>query len=245
MPTITRHLLLFSLLLPLTSSAHDEKSSPPADGQWHSNLDLGLTIAKGNTDSLMVAAGIQTQKKQGPNALFGSLSYSYGEEDENKTTDETLAKATWKHQYAGENFYGLRFDGRRDTFAKIDYRMSLTGSLGHYLLNSDTHLLSLEFGLGGTFEEKDSTEDNYAHALVAQHFEYLISQDTKFYQNFSWFPRLDDGQDYKIIFEAGLETDLTDTIALKVFLSDQYENAPAEDKEKNDIKLITGIAYKF
>ena len=45
--------------------------------------------------------------------------------------------------------------------------------------------------------------------------------------------------------EIGLETDLTDKMSLRTFLQDTYDNVPAPGRKKNDLKLVTAIAYKF
>jgi putative salt-induced outer membrane protein YdiY len=43
----------------------------------------------------------------------------------------------------------------------------------------------------------------------------------------------------------GIETKITETITFKVSFENRYESNPAEGKEKNDLKLITGLSYKF
>jgi len=47
------------------------------------------------------------------------------------------------------------------------------------------------------------------------------------------------------VFEAGIETFLSDKLALKVTIQNKYENQPAAGLKGNDFKLITGISYKF
>ena len=213
--------------------------------QWVSAVDLGLSLSKGNTDNLLLRFGLQTEKKDGPDAYFASASYKYGEEDAEATQDEILGKATWKHAYSGKNFLGLRMDARRDSFADIDYRFSAGVTYGYYWVDTETTTFTTELGLGITTEDKGLGNTTYLNGLFDQHFEHKINENAKFYQDLSFAPRLDHLDDYRIEFEMGLETKITETIVFKVSFEDRYESLPAVGKEKNDIKFITGLSYKF
>jgi len=213
--------------------------------QWESSADFGLSLSKGNTDSFLVRLGLQTEKKEGPDAYFASASYNYGEEDSTSTQDEILGKATWKHAYSGKNFFGLRMDARRDTFADIDYRFSINATYGYYWVDTETTVFSTELGLGVTTEDKGAGNTTYLNGLLAQDFEHKFNENAKFYQSLTFAPRLDNFQDYRIEFEMGIETKITETLAFKVSFEDRYESRPSAGKEKNDLKLITGLSYKF
>lgn len=215
------------------------------ENKWENSVDFGLSLSKGNTDNLLLRFGIQTEKKEGPDAYFASASYKYGEEEAAATQDEILGKATWKHAYAGKNFLGLRFDGRRDTFADIDYRFSIGATYGYYWIDNEKTVFSTELGMGITTEDKGLGNTTYLNGLFDQYFEHEINENAKFYQNLSFAPRLDHLDDYRIEFEMGLETKITETIAFKVSFENRYESLPAVGKEKNDLKFITGLSYTF
>jgi putative salt-induced outer membrane protein YdiY len=215
------------------------------ESQWENSLDFGLSLSKGNTDNLLLRFELQTEKKDGPDAYFGSASYKYGEEESAATQDEILGKATWKHAYSGKNFIGLRVDARRDTFADIGYRFSVNATSGYYWVNTETTVFSTELGLGITTEDKGFGDTTYLNGLFDQHFEHKFNENAKFYQDFAFSPRLDNLDDYRIEFEMGIETKITETITFKVSFENRYESNPAEGKEKNDLKLITGLSYKF
>ncbi|MFT5882335.1 MAG: putative salt-induced outer membrane protein YdiY [Crocinitomicaceae bacterium] len=215
------------------------------ESQWESSADFGLSLSKGNTDSLLLRLGLKTEKKDGPDAYFGSVSYNYGEEDSASTQDEILGEATWKHAYSGKNFFGLRMDARRDTFADIDYRLSLNTTYGYYWLDTETTVFSTELGLGVTTEDKGDGSTTYLNGLFAQDFEHKFNENAKFYQSLIFAPRLDNFGDYRIEFEMGIETKISETLSFKVSFEDRYESRPAEGKEENDLQLITGLSYKF
>lgn len=43
--------------------------------KWENSVDFGLSLSKGNTDNLLLRFGIQTEKKEGPDAYFASGRY--------------------------------------------------------------------------------------------------------------------------------------------------------------------------
>ncbi|MFC4993248.1 DUF481 domain-containing protein [Rubritalea tangerina] len=229
----------------LCASAVAEEELVDQPGDWENSIDLGFSLSKGNTDNVLLRFGIQTEKKDGPDAYFGSLSYKYGEEESKANEDEILGKATWKHAFSGKNFFGLRVDGRRDAFADIDYRFSLNATYGYYWVDTETTIFSTELGMGLTTEDKGDGNSTYINGLFDQHFEHKFNDNAKVYQDLSFAPRIDHLDDYRIEFELGLETKITETIAFKVSFEDRYESIPAKGKKKNDLKFITGLSYKF
>ena len=58
-------------------------------------------------------------------------------------------------------------------------------------------------------------------------------------------PQLDKYQNYVVNAEIGLESSLTKTLALKTYLDDTYQSEPASGRVRNDVKLVTAVAYKF
>lgn len=213
--------------------------------EWENSVDFGLSLSKGNTDSSLFRVAVQTEKKDAFQAYFGQFSYSYGEEDGAANEDEILTKATYKHSVAERNFFGARFDARRDKFADIDYRFSLNLTYGYYWIDTEETVFSTELGLGLTVEDKGEGTDSYLNGLFDQHYEHQLNEHAKVFQNLVFSPRLGDVSDYRIEFDAGIETKVTETVAFKVSLENRYESQPAEGKRSNDLKIIAGLSYTF
>lgn len=212
---------------------------------WNKSLDFGLSLSKGNTDSSLTRAAVKAEKKLVEESYSGELSYSYGEENGEANQDELLAKASYKNIFAGKNFYGLRFDARRDQFADIDYRFSLNATYGYYWIDSDVTTFSTELGLGLTVEDKGDGRDAYLNGLFDQYYSHELNDFTKVFQSFSFSPRIGNISDYRLEFKAGLETQVTETVSFKISFEDRYESQPAAGKKSNDLKVLAGLSYKF
>ena len=229
------------LCSPLAAQELIEEKVP----SWESAVDFGLSASRGNSDNMLFRFGVETAKKNDIDAYYGSVSYKYGEEKGTANEDEILAKATWKHIIAGKNFFGLRMDARRDSFADIDYRVSFNATYGYYLIDTDKTVFSAEAGLGMTFEDLGLGADSYLNGLIEQQFSHKFNDHAKVYQSISYSPRLDHLEDYRIEFEAGLETKITKTVSFKFGLENRYASLPALGKKNNDLKLFSSLSYKF
>ena len=214
--------------------------------EWTSSFDLGVSYTSGNSENLLVTASLTVDKEFGDNnEFFANITYAYGEDDDTTTTDEILLTASWKKLFDPKNYAGIRLDGRHDSLADIDYRVGITPLIGHYFVRTEDKQLSVETGMGYTWEEQGGEEDNFLNLYFGQRFEIWVTDYTRVFQSFSFFGPVDDFSDYRLIGELGLETYLSQDLSFKVFVQDKFENTPAAGREQNDIKVISGISYKF
>lgn len=219
-------------------------STANAEG-WEQALDFGATLAKGNSDSVLATIGYAGSNVGGADEYLTSLSYTYGKEEDTKTNDELLGTAQWNHIFEDKFYGGLRANLRMDSLADIDYRLGATALLGYYFVKTDSTYYSVEAGPGYTFEQVGGESDNYVSVYLGQKFEHKFDEKTRVYETFAVTAPADDFDDYSIVFELGVETFLSDRLALKVAIQDKYEAEPASGLKANDFKIITGISYKF
>lgn len=215
------------------------------DSDWNSSFDLGYTFTQGNSDNTFLTLGFVTSKKETINEYFGALSYTYGDSADETTTNELIGAFSWNRLLTERTYAGLRFDLRTDELADIDYRTGLSGIIGHYYIKNSTTYLAFEGGIGFTVEQVGGESDTYANAYVGDRFEHKFNDKTRVYQTLSITSPLDDFEDYSLVAEVGVETFLSGSLALKVYAQDKYESQPAGGLAKNDIKVVTGISYKF
>jgi len=214
--------------------------------EWTSSFDLGASYTSGNSNTLLVTASFTIDKEFGlNNEFFSNITYAYGEDEGTTTTQEVLATASWKRLFSAENYSGLRLDGRHDELADINYRIGLSALLGHYFIRNESTQISLEGGLGYTWEEQGGVPDGFFNLYLGERINHWVTDYTRVYQSFAAFEPVDDFDDFRLIAELGLETYLSQNLSFKVFLQNQFENTPANLREENDFKVVSGISYKF
>lgn len=212
---------------------------------WERAIDLGFSYASGNTETTLVTAGFTVDGEVDRDIYAASAHYSYGEDDGNTSSDSLLASASWKRLLSDRAYAGLRADGRYDSLADIDYRISLSGLVGYFLIKSEDTSLSVEGGPGYTLEKTDGEEDDFVNLYAGEQFDHRLFEATTLYQKLSVFSSADNLDDYQILAELGIETELSEKLSLKIHLENKYEAEPAPGREENDFRVVTGISYKF
>lgn len=210
-----------------------------------SSFDFGAALTSGNSDTLFISASLTLDKEVGRNEFFANVVYAYGEDNAAVTTDEVLLTASWKQLFSEKTYRGLRLDGRHDELADIKYRVGVSALLGHYLKRNDSTNLSVEGGLGYTFEEQGGISDSFVNLYAGERFSHWVSDYTRVFQSLAFFGPLTDPSDYQLIAELGLETYLSQDLSFKFFVQNKYENEPALNRDDNDLRVVSGISYKF
>ncbi len=222
-----------------------ELAPPPPPPQWESSVNLGLSYTSGNSDTLLAAGGIGTQKKgQHSEWAFGAKG-AYGKND--GEINNNMAEGFGQYNYLfTERLYGyLRADALYDAIAAIDYRVNLSPGVGYYFLKSKATTLSGEVGPGYVFEKKGGVADNYATIRFGERFEQKLGEKVRLWQSLSYLPQVTDFGNYQLNAEIGISAPLGKDLSLRVVAADIFNSRPAPRKKQNDLMLVSGIEYKF
>lgn len=227
------------------SAAANELTQPPKY-PWKSSIGAGLTLTRGNSDTLLVTANAQTDKKTPNNEYNFGADGAYGEDSSVKNVDTIHAFGQYNHLFT-KKFYGYaRVEGLHDGIADLQYRLTVGPGVGYYFLKETNTTFSGEAGSSFVTQRLGDVDDSYATLRVAEKFEHKFTNlGARFWESLEVLPQVDDFNNYIMNGEIGIESSLTKTISLKTFLVDNFNNEPAAGREKNDVKLVSGISYQF
>jgi putative salt-induced outer membrane protein len=220
-------------------------SQDASTNKWEKSAALGLTLTRGNSDTLLFTADAQAKKKWTEDELLLNASISYGEQNSVKNNEQAKGAAQWNHLFS-ERFYGyLHADALHDAVADVEYRVTLSPGAGYYFIKNDTMNFSAEAGPGAIIEKQGGVEKTYFVARVAEKFEYKLNDRARVWEMAEFLPQIDRWKNYIINAEVGAEASLTKKTALRVVLQDTFDNQPAPGRKKNDLKLVTSVVVKF
>ena len=245
----SRYRVLLSILtcLVITPLIAQENAAEVKDPTgWETSAALGFTLTQGNADTVLATASLLSLKKWEMNELSAGFNASYGEVESVQNNGTARGTAQY-NRLIGEqgNYLYIKADLFHDTIADVDYRLSLSPGYGYYFINNDRTKLSAEIGPGYIYEKLGSGTDSYATLRIAERFEYKISERARLWQSVEWLPQVDNFENFLLVAEIGVESDLTEKMSLRVSLQDNYDNQPAAGRKANDLRLVTGIGYKF
>jgi len=206
---------------------------------------MGFTLTSGNIDSVLFAGNVKTTKKEKQNEWAFGADGAYGETDSIRNAATLHGFGQYNRLFSDRFFGYLRADALHDGIADVDYRVVLSPGLGYYLIKEKSTSLAVEVGPGYVFEKRGGVEDDYATLRVAERFEHKFSDRARVWQSVEYLPEVGDLPNYVINFEAGIAATVAKNLELSVVLQDNYINKPAPDRKSNDLKIISGITYKF
>jgi putative salt-induced outer membrane protein YdiY len=226
------------------------KLPPPPPPKWETSASLGVTITGGNTRTELITGNFQTQRKTPLNEFLAGGDGSYGK-DTTGTNDvksaESLHGFTQYNRLATDRlYYGIRFDALHDAVAGVNYRLTAAPLAGYYLLKQTNLSLSTEAGPGFVYQ-RDSGQlpSDYATLRFGESFEWKFNAGARLWQTVEMLPQIDKFSNYYADGEIGLDTTLTKHLAWTTYIQDTYYNEPTPGRLKNDVKLVSGIKYKF
>lgn len=247
----------------VSTPAHAEDPAPPTTTKWASSAAAGLTLTRGNSDTLLATFSLGTAKKWDQNELSLGADGTYGQTKETvtvvtpggtfRTTDNhtTAQSAHAFGQYNRlftERWYGYgRVEGLYDKVADIKYRLTLSPGAGYYFIKEKTTDLSAEAGPALITQKLGDESKTYLTLRVGEKLHHALSDRARVWEMVEFLPQVDDFNNYIVNAEVGIEADINSTgkLSLRTVLQDTYNNVPAKGREKNDAKLIAAIAYKF
>ena len=212
---------------------------------WDSSIDFGVTLTRGNSETTLVTSTLALSKIKGQDEYNAGLAYSFGDDGGSVITDEITGFFNWNRLATDTTYYGFRLEGRRDDIAEIDYRFQGTLLYGIYAIKNDKTTLAFEGGPGYTVESLDGEDKTYPHFYIGQRASHWMTDNTKLFQSLAAYGSLEDFSDHNLIFTLGVESMMNESLSLKVILEDKYQSEPADGAKQNDLKLISGISYKF
>ena len=250
----TLNLLAALLLAGGLTSAHAEAAAAPAatntvpkPAPWLTSASAGLTLTRGNTRTMLATIGLDTKRKWDQNEASFGLAGGYGTDNGVDNNKYINGFGQFNRMYGAKFYAGLRLDGSYDGFAQLDHRLVLSPLVGYYAIKETNTTLIFEVGPSAVTEKHDlQNEQTYLGFRANERFDHKLSATTRIWESISYVPRVDDWvEKYVITAEAGIDAAINKHWSLRVVLQDIYDSQPTTGREKNDVRLVAGTAYKF
>ena len=213
--------------------------------KWETTASIGVTVTQGNSDSVLGAAQVLSQKKWDQNEMRIGADGTYGELEGEKNVEGLHGFAQYNRLFSERAFGYLRLDGLHDAIADIEYRFTFSPGAGYYVIKNEQTTLSGEAGPAFIYEKQGGESTGYMTARLAERLEHKFNDNVRLWQSIEFLPQVDDLNNFLINAEVGVESKLTPRLSLKVFAVDNYDNEAAPGREENDLKVVTAVGYTF
>jgi putative salt-induced outer membrane protein len=229
-----------------TNTSANGTVTPEIKNPWKQSVTAGLTLTSGNSDSLLATIKYLADKKSATDEFSLDADAAYGKANDVENASSVHGFAQWNHLFSERVYSYGRIEGLHDDIAAIRYRFTVTAGAGYYFIKQVDTTLSAEVGPGLVTEKlDDSTPDTFATLRIGEKFEHKFRPGTRIWQTAEILPQVDRLQNYIFNLELGAEAALSTSLSLNVTLDDCYNSEPANGLKRNDVKLVSGISYKF
>jgi putative salt-induced outer membrane protein YdiY len=245
-----RRIVAVLVLAVLAVSGRADDTHQPAvvstnQSAWESSISAGLSLTKGNSDTLLATAAFRTRTKTPANEFTFGVDGSYGENDAVKNNETLHGVSQYNHLF-GERFYGFfNLEGLHDGIADLQYRFTLSPGAGYYLVKTTYTTFAGEVGPALIFQRLGGADTTYTSLRLAERFEHKLGGGARVWERAEFLPQVNKPENFLVNAEIGAEAALTKTFNLRVTLQDNFVNQPAPGRKDNDVKLISGVVYKF
>jgi len=220
-------------------------SPPPPRPAWQSVASFGASVAKGNANSVLLTAAFTTEKKTPENETSLGADAAYGEQNAVESVDRLHAFGQGNHLYSPRFYSYARLDALHDGIAGIDYQFTASPGAGYYFIKNTNSTLVGEVGPGIAIERLGDVDDTYATMRLFEKYDHKFNSQVHTWESVEFLPDAGLVEKFSLNMEVGVETTITKSLSLKTMLQDNYVNLPAAGRKDNDVKLVSGISYKF
>jgi putative salt-induced outer membrane protein len=225
-----------------TAPTAADKAAPVAK---ENSIAVGLTLTDGNSDTLLGNVSLLKLRLRDDYSLRLGADFAYGEDQDEKTTDNARALAEYRHGL-NERIYAFgTLSAMYDEIADVDYRFVLSVGPGVYLIQNERSTLGVEAG-PAYIHEKVGGEPNDELALrVGERYDCVLSATAKCWQAFEYLPVVEDFDDYLMNSEIGVEAAINASLSIRLVVKNTFDSTPAPDREKSDTTVIGALAYQL
>jgi putative salt-induced outer membrane protein YdiY len=244
--------------------AYEKSLHPRLIDDWAGGLNLGLALARGNSNTTNLNAAFTGDRKTLSDEIKMSLSSVYATSGGSTTgapagvtADEILASGAYNRNIGKSMFAFVSGDFTHDALEDLDLEAIYSGGLGWHAINTPRTTLDFKFGINYTRETYSasatpttptgiSVQRNLPGVTVGQAFMHKLGAGTVLTETFTVYPSLDQLDQYSFSLDAGVVTKINKWLAWQTSLSDRYvSNPPIAGTVPNDVILSTGINISF
>jgi hypothetical protein len=219
---------------------------------WSSALDVGFALSESTVDEVDVTLGFRIERRKKPTRFLAQGSWLFGRdraegEDATKTDNELRGLLKGEYDLSDRIFLWTTHDFEYDEIDQLSLRYAGRGGPGYRIFDTTDYKLQVETGLGYVYERffGDESDAFVAMAFGAEGSARVFS-GWLLHGRVEYLPDVGDWADnYLIRGEVSLSAPLTTHLAFKWSVVDTYDNTPAPDIERNELKTLATLTWRF
>ena len=235
-------------------AAYQRLLNPGLLDLWTVDGSFGIAGAEGNAETLTITTPINFSRVSNTTtttAYFNSIRSSATISGVSERTANAV-RGGWAHnRNLGSKMFINGFnDYEFDEFQSLDLRVVLGGGVGYHLWSGKKGKMDVVGGAAWNRETFDPDPDptftrNSAEAYWGNNLSYELNGRTTLTQAFRMFNNMSNSGEYRMNFDLGAATEITEWLKWNVSLSDRFLSNPLPGRQSNDLLYSTGLGFSF
>ncbi|MEE2819508.1 MAG: DUF481 domain-containing protein [Planctomycetota bacterium] len=219
---------------------------------WSQRVTLGFGYQQSQFNSMDVSASYHAEKRNDMKTIAIDVSYRFSESEDVRTRnwlDSSIANTWHGEKNDWDVFTTLKFDWSE--FQSWDQRLIADGGFEFHLWSNDEienpAMLKGRIGLGARQEFQSFNEDLIPEGLFGLKYKWEISKSQSLTADSTWFPDLNDSENYRVVTNAkwNMQLESVDNLRLSIGLHHEYDSIVASDVKNDFLHVTAGIEYAF
>ncbi len=217
---------------------------------WNGNVDIGLSLARGNarSDALATSFTAGRDTRTDKITLYFNQIYSTARANNLTSTIASALRGGWKYNrsVSPRMFLSGFNDYEHDRFQNLNIRFVAGGGAGLKAVKSEHTQLDFDAGIDYQRENfLNGLNRNSAEANFGDNLFYRVSKGTSVTHSMRLFTNLSDIGAYRLNLDIGSTTVLKKWLGWHVTASDRFLSNPVQGRQRNDLLISTGFRLTF
>ncbi len=246
----------FSTESTIGGDAGEKVQSIDPDRIWGGDIELGLVLSSGNTESTAIRTNAELMHELTDfrnKYLIQTLVQRNSRIDENtgeKTKDTTaqrlnlVAQSNYKFYQSEHSIFG-RAAYLNDRFGAFEEQGSIAAGYAMRAYERGDDYLDLETGPGVAYQH---TSDNQTSSgmiwWVAANLDYHLTESNSFRQALEWSVSLD-GKNSSWQSRSSLTSQVNGRLSMRLNFTVKYDSNPGQFRQKTDTETSATLVYSF
>ena len=235
---------------PAEQSAYEKSLHPGVMQGWAGGGNLGVALARGNSDTSNLALGFNAARPTPTDKLSFTASSLYAKSNTNgivvTSANAFAAALRYDRNFTRRLFAFALMAGSYDAAQALNERLNPSAGLGFHAIAGTATTLDLLGGAGYTYENYSTgVTNNLVNVTLGEEFSHKFSANHSLVQDLYFFPDLNQAGNYRANFDFGLASKLHGALTWNLNFADRYLSNPVAGKKNNDVLLTTGLGLTF
>jgi hypothetical protein len=221
---------------------------PEPDPVWDSELSLGIDGSEGNTEDFNLRAEFRTERLIEDVERFAFLSrYTLETDNGDRNENEWYNRASqeWFLPESPRWSWFIGGDAEYDEFETWDLRVSAQTGPSYLFIDDETTTLRGRVGLGGAYEFGAEDERLIPELFLGYGLEHDLDDRSRITSNGGFFLDLEEGDEFRSIWDAAYEVDMTEAGDWRLRLGVQHEYDSDSDVTPWDLDYFVALVLGF